>query len=37
MIAAMGYWHLSRGKNSPLDLDVYSKKARVLNDLSSNG
>jgi N6-L-threonylcarbamoyladenine synthase len=29
MIAAMGYWHLSEGKDSPLDLDVYSKKARV--------
>lgn len=37
MIAAMGYWHLSEGKDSPLDLDVYSKKPRVLNDLSSNG
>ena len=26
MIAAMGYWQLSEGKDSPLDLDVYSKK-----------
>jgi N6-L-threonylcarbamoyladenine synthase len=29
MIAAMGYWRLSDGKDSTLDLDVYSKMPRV--------
>lgn len=28
MVAAMGYWHLSQGKSTPLDLDAYSKLPR---------